>query len=125
MWSHLKDAPTACRQLVSDSISLPLQGFFSPFPHGTCSLSVAEEYLALEDGPPRFPQGYTCLAVLRYRLCLFQVQIRGYHSLWRNFPVLFSCLLQNHVCRPYNPNQSKLFGLGSSRFARHYYGSLF
>ena len=22
------------------SVSLPLQGFFSPFPHGTCSLSV-------------------------------------------------------------------------------------
>ena len=30
----------------------PLPGFFSPFPHGTCSLSVSKEYLALEDGPP-------------------------------------------------------------------------
>ena len=29
-----------------------LPGFFSPFPHGTCSLSVDYEYLALEDGPP-------------------------------------------------------------------------
>ena len=27
-------------------------GFFSPFPHGTSSLSVNDEYLALEDGPP-------------------------------------------------------------------------
>ena len=26
----------------------PLPGFFSPFPHGTCSLSVDYEYLALE-----------------------------------------------------------------------------
>ena len=33
-------APTACTHTVSDSISLPLQGFFSPFPHGTGSLSV-------------------------------------------------------------------------------------
>ncbi len=34
----------------------PLPGFFSPFPHGTGSLSVDHEYLALEDGPPIFRQ---------------------------------------------------------------------
>ena len=45
-------APTACTHTVSGSISLPSPGFFSPFPHGTCSLSVSKEYLALEDGPP-------------------------------------------------------------------------
>ena len=32
--------PTACRLTVSGSISLPSSGFFSPFPHGTGSLSV-------------------------------------------------------------------------------------
>ena len=42
-------ALTACRHLVSVSISLPLSGFFSPFPHGTCSLSVVEEYLGLDE----------------------------------------------------------------------------
>ena len=36
------------------SISLPYLGFFSPFPHGTCSLSVIELYLGLEGGPPFF-----------------------------------------------------------------------
>ena len=46
---------------------IPLSGFFSPFPHGTSSLSVVQEYLALEDGPPRFPQGYSSPVVLRYR----------------------------------------------------------
>src|SRR5690554_7856855 len=45
-----KEAPTACTHTVSGSISLPSQGFFSPFPHGTGSLSVSQEYLALEDG---------------------------------------------------------------------------
>ena len=35
-------ALTACKRSVSDSISLPLPGFFSPFPHGTCSLSVVK-----------------------------------------------------------------------------------
>ena len=59
--------PTACRQTVSGSISLPSPGFFSPFPHGTGSLSVAREYLALEGGPPRFPRGCTCPVVLGRR----------------------------------------------------------
>ena len=57
-------APTVCRHTVSGSLSLPSQGCFSPFPHGTCSLSVAEEYLALRGGPRRFQQGSTCPVVL-------------------------------------------------------------
>jgi hypothetical protein len=56
--------PTACRQTVSGSLSLPSPGFFSPFPHGTGPLSVAREYLALEGGPPCFPQGCSCPVVL-------------------------------------------------------------
>src|SRR5690606_472797 len=59
-----KEAPTACTYAVSGSISLPSPGFFSPFPHGTCSLSVSQEYLALEDGPPIFSQDYTCPGLL-------------------------------------------------------------
>jgi hypothetical protein len=54
--------------MVSGSISLPSPGFFSPFPHGTRSLSVIRWYLALEGGPPSFPQGSTCLVVLRIPL---------------------------------------------------------
>src|SRR6202051_2681442 len=57
--------PTACKRVVSGTISLPSQGFFSPFPHGTGSLSVASEYLALPDGPGSFEQGSTCPALLR------------------------------------------------------------
>src|SRR6201989_3520804 len=58
--------PTACRYTVSGTFSLPSQGFFSPFPHGTGSLSVTREYLALRDGPRGFPRDFTCPAVLRY-----------------------------------------------------------
>jgi hypothetical protein len=65
----------------------PLPGFFSPFPHGTGSLSVDYEYLALEDGPPIFRQDYTCPALLLARLVLSLVfPIRGYHPLWPAFP---------------------------------------
>ena len=62
--------PTACRRMVSGSLSLPYSGFFSPFPHGTGPLSVSQEYLALTDGPAKFIQGFTCPALLRIPLWL-------------------------------------------------------
>ncbi|VXA98723.1 hypothetical protein ENHYD8BJ_140222 [Enhydrobacter sp. 8BJ] len=69
---------------VSGSISLPSQGFFSPFPHGTGSLSVSQEYLALEDGPPIFRQNFSCSALLNMLLITFRV--RDYHPLRLTFP---------------------------------------
>ena len=65
----------------------PLPGFFSPFPHGTGSLSVDHEYLALEDGPPIFKQDFACPALLF--VCLvprMKFRVRGYHPLRRPFP---------------------------------------
>ena len=53
---------------VSGSLSLPSQGFFSPFPRGTGSLSVNWEYLALEDGPPIFNQDSTCPDLLMFHV---------------------------------------------------------
>ena len=65
----------------------PLPGFFSPFPHGTGSLSVDYEYLALEDGPPIFKQDSTCPALLFMLLVLRRsFHIRGYHPLQQHFP---------------------------------------
>src|ERR1700739_3793900 len=66
--SHRKGAPTVCRHSVSGSLSLPSSGCFSPFPHGTCALSVTEEYLGLEGGPPMFRQDFTCPALLKDRI---------------------------------------------------------
>ena len=62
--SGLKAPPTACRRSVSGTVSLPSSGCFSPFPHGTSSLSVMHEYLGLEGGPPMFRQDFTCPALL-------------------------------------------------------------
>ena len=65
----------------------PLPGFFSPFPHGTSSLSVDYEYLALEDGPPIFRQDVTCPALLVVHLVPQRCfRIQGYHLLWPGFP---------------------------------------
>ena len=69
----------------------PLPGFFSPFPHGTSSLSVNDEYLALEDGPPIFRQGFSCPALLFSSLVPpVSFRIRDYHPLWLAFPDHFA-----------------------------------
>ena len=112
-------APTACKRMVSGSISLPYSGFFSPFPHGTGSLSVSQEYLALADGPARFTQGFTCPALLRIPLSFINLTCTGLSPLW--------CVLSRNSnslskeCRgPTTPDLPKQPGLGSSAFARHY-----
>ena len=80
------DAPTACRRMVSGTISLPCSGCFSPFPHGTGSLSVSYEYLALPDGPGGFTQDSTCPALLRITLRFVSLRVRNFHALRSHFP---------------------------------------
>src|SRR6478752_1609655 len=79
-------APTACRRTVSGTISLPCLGYFSPFPYGTGSLSVSEEYLALPDGAGSFMQDSSGPALLRILLVLVNLLLQGFHLLWPYFP---------------------------------------
>ena len=79
-------APTACRRMVSGSLSLSLSECFSPFLHSTCTLSVSQEYLALPDGPGRFAQNFSCSALLRMTLGHFTLRIRDFHPLRYLFP---------------------------------------
>jgi hypothetical protein len=129
--------PTACKRVVSGTISLPSQGFFSPFPHGTGSLSVASEYLALPDGPGSFKQGFSCPALLRSHSkedCIFTyaavtlfgrpfqtvrltLSYPSFHSLSARFPGRPA-----HDCGPATPpSPFESDGLGYSGFARHYF----
>ena len=116
----------------------PLLGFFSPFPHGTCSLSVTGTYLALGDGPPGFPQGFSCPAVLRNQTReLRTFRLRGLHPV---SPTIPDRSARNEVCRlsgvsvttprpvlqhrHYNAyGLSRSHGLGCSPFARRYWGN--
>ena len=110
--------------MVSVFYFTPLPGFFSPFPHGTCSLSVTREYLALRDGPRRFRQDFTCLAVLRIPHRVYVISFTGLSPsmIWIpsqfNYNINFSLLM----CGPTTPDKS---GLGSFLFARHYLGNRF
>ena len=80
------DAPTACRRMVSGSLSLFSSKCFSPFPHGTGTLSVSREYLALPDGPGGFAQNSSCSALLRIPLGFSVLRVRDSHPLWSFFP---------------------------------------
>ena len=89
-----KEAPTACRHSVSGTVSLPLSGCFSPFPHGTCSLSVTKEYLGLEGGPPTFRQNFTCSALLEKLTTFYPYgAITHYGPPFQTVPVLIIRLL--------------------------------
>ena len=86
--------------------------FFSPFPHGTCALSVTREYLALEGGPPGFPQDFTCPAVLGIPLGVSALRVPGCHRLWRIVPDRFGSRSHSHVAVPQpRPGKPDRFGL--------------
>ena len=57
-------APTFCRLTVSDLFHSPLGVLFT-FPSRYWYAIGDQGYLALEGGPPRFPQGFPCPVVLR------------------------------------------------------------
>ena len=61
-------------------------GVLFTFPSQYYSLSVIGEYLGLEGGPPIFPPGSTCPAVLWIQLANSEFRIRGSHTLWPAFP---------------------------------------
>lgn len=56
---------------------LPFRGSFSPFPRGTSSLSVSNEYLALESGLPGFRRRFTCDALLGIPLGWLLLSLTG------------------------------------------------
>jgi hypothetical protein len=89
--------------MVSGSISLRYSRFFSPFPHGTGSLSVSQEYLALADGPARFRQGFTCPALLRIPLSITFITYTGLSPSTVNLSRLFQFCLHK-MSWSYNPN---------------------
>ena len=140
--SVLCTALIACRHTVSGSISLPSPGFFSPFPHGTCALSVIRMVFSLGGWSPQLPTRFhvpcgtqdtaSVSAAFRLRAC---------HPLRMSFPEHSAMLQRSYLCGPTTPiislepgawskeeKNSQLIalcsklttGLGSSPFARRY-----
>ena len=119
----INHAPTACRRMVSGSISPSCSECFSPFPHGTGTLSVSREYLALPDGPGGFAQDFTCPALLRVPPCRPGLRVRGSHPLRPGFPAR-SARPSRAVSAALLPRRGRnRAGLGYSPVARHYWGN--
>ena len=72
-------------------------------------------------GPPDFPQGFSCLVVLRILLAPFRLRLRGFHPLRQAFPKPFFCLL-GHFLQSITRSCSH-DRLGSFPFARRYSGN--
>ena len=104
-------ASTACRHTVSGSFSLPYSGFFSPFPHGTRSLSVSQEYLALSDGSDRFRQDFTCPALLRILISFKSILYTRLSLLLLSFPT-DSTINLNKCFSPTTPKLPKQLWFG-------------
>ena len=64
-------------------------GVLFTFPSQYYALSVTKWYLALGGGPPDFPQGFSCPAVLWILLSLLCFRVRGSHPLRPAFPKPF------------------------------------
>ena len=88
--------------MVSGSISPPYSGYFSPFPHGTGSLSVSQEYLALPDGAGRFKRDFSGPALLRIPLGPRNLRAQDYHLLRYTFPGTCTSIL-GPTTWSYNP----------------------
>src|SRR6201993_2283104 len=98
-------------------------GCFSPFPHGTGSLSVRNEYLALRDGPRRFKQGFTCPALLRYPLRVWTIFAYAPVTLCGSpfQRIRLTARLVTLLLRTLQPPRHRnATGLGCCDFARHY-----
>ena len=98
--------------MVSVFYFTPLPGFFSPFPLGTCSLSVTRKYLALRDGPRGFRQDYTCLAVLRIPLRVYNISFTGLSPTKVLLPNKFNYIINLWLCiEVLQPQNEFWFGL--------------
>ena len=112
-----RSPPTACRRVVSGSLSSPL-GVLPIVRSRYSTLSVAGEYLALRDGPRGFGPTSTCWVVLRIPPGRSHVRIRGFHPLWPAVPRR-SASRHSPTGGPTTPG-GRPPGLGSSAFARRY-----
>jgi hypothetical protein len=102
---------SACRRVVSGSLSSPCRGSSHLSLALLGSLSVAREYLALGDGPPGFRPASTCRALLRCRTGSFAFRLRDSHPLWSLIPESSARLFYPCV-RSYNPTRTSPGGLG-------------
>src|SRR5271170_6794474 len=82
----------------------PSPGHFSPFPHGTCALSVTREYLGLGGGPPRFTRDFSGPVLLGIppgsRLSFAYGAVTRYGGTFQNLPLPTRFVTPRQVSNP-------------------------
>src|SRR5271163_4868769 len=115
----------------------PSPGCFSPFPHGTSSLSVTREYSGLGGGPPRFTRNSTGSVLLGNtpgsHAAVAYGTVTRYGGIFQNLPLATRFITPRQrgstdwtVPLPRMRNACRLShacGLASSPFAHHYSGN--
>jgi len=101
------------------STALPFLRFFSPFSHSTCTLSIVEEYLGLEGGPPwSHKNNHNSNKVFAFYLSnqTMRKNLQGYHLLWQDFPTFSQFLkwffhhsISNKLNEERRPRKCKVF----------------
>ena len=85
----------------------PSPGCFSPFPHGTSSLSVTREYLGLGGGPPGFTRDFSGPVLLgntlRSRVNAAYGAVTRYGGTFQNLPLPTRFITP---CRDGSPGQT-------------------
>ena len=95
-------AHMALRQFVNTGFQVLFHsppGVLFTFPSQYSALSVTKEYSALGGGPPDFPQGFPCPAVLWILPLPSAFRVRGFHPLRLAFPGHSASSLA-HLCSP-------------------------
>ena len=112
---HRHSPLTACRHVVSGSLSSPCRGSSHLSLALLGSLSVTREYLALRDGPRGFGPASTCLVLLRCRITGLLLSPTGLSPavVWLSRPFRLTYRPVKH--RSYNP-QRRTPGFGLFRF---------
>ena len=105
-------APTACRHVVSGSVSSPYRGSSHLSLALLGSLSVAKEYLALRDGPRRFGPAFTCQVLLRNRIVRLPLSLTGLSPTMVQLSRKVQLGYKHSKHRPYNPTRTSPGGLG-------------
>ena len=117
------DAPTACRRTVSGTISLLYTRCFSPFPHGTGSLSVSCTIFSLTGWSRLIRAGFLVSRLTQDTAGPSRASRTGLSPSMVKLSRLFRSRLRyrNAVLLP-RPCRNRT-GLGSSPVARHYWGN--
>ena len=94
-------------------------GVLFTFPSQYSALSVTKEYLALRGGPRSFPQGFSCLVVLRILLGALMISHTRLSLSLAGLPRPFCYRSHCHVA--VHTPECTHSGLGSFHFARRYF----